>query len=315
MKKINNITEIENTDNTLVVMFGIPGCGKSYASEKIAEMNESTFVMSSDAIREELYGTAACQDDPNRVFNILQQRATDHLKKGDSVIIDATALIKKYRVSNLKVYKDRYKRAICVVCATDLDVVFKQNNERDRHVPEEVINRMFKTMAFPRDEEGWDEIYILQHPNNKKTLDDYLEACKGIDHNNPHHLLNIYDHMIACYTYLATSYPDDKLLLTAAKFHDIGKPLVKTNMVRRGKDWIEDTKSHYLGHADVGAYFAACSPDPRATVDLIRLIGYHMEKFANKDWDKNFEELYPDLYPTYVKLCHGDTVCDAESVG
>ena len=315
MKKINSISEIENTNNTLVVMFGIPGCGKSYASEKIAEANENTFVMSSDAIREELYGTAACQDDPNKVFSILQQRATDHLKNGDSVIIDATALIKKYRVSNLKVYKGKYKRAICVVCATDLDVVYRQNNERDRHVPEEIIDRMFKTMSFPRDEEGWDEIYVLQHPDNKKSLDDYLEACKGIDHNNPHHLLNIYDHMIACYTYLATNYPDDELLLTAAKFHDIGKPLVKTRMIRRGKDWIEDQYAHYLGHADVGAYLAACSPDPRATVDLIRLIGYHMEKFANKDWDKNFAEHYPELSDTYNKLCHGDSICDAEAVG
>ena len=314
MKKITDINQIEVTENTLVVMFGVPASGKSFAAQKIAEQFDA-YIASSDAIREELYGTAACQDDPNRVFNILQQRAAEELKAGGSVIIDATALIKKYRVSNLKVYKGKYTRAICVVCATDLDVVFKQNNERDRHVPEEAIDRMFKNMSFPRDEEGWNEIYILQHPDNKKTLDDYLMDCKGIEHDNPHHLLNIYDHMIACYTYLATHYPDVELLLTAAKFHDIGKPLVKTNMVRRGKNWIEDTKAHYLGHADIGAYYTACSPDPRATIDLIRLIGYHMEKFANKDWDKNFEELYPDLYPTYVKLCHGDTVCDAESVG
>lgn len=314
MKKINNIDSIEMTENNLVVMFGVPASGKSYVAEKLA-LDRGAFVMSSDAIREEIYGTAECQDDPNKVFSILQQRTAELLKKGESVIIDATSLIKKYRVSNLKTYKGKFQRAILVVCATELEVILRQNQERDRHVPEEAIDRMFKNMSFPRSEEGWDEIYILQHPDNRKTLDDYLEACKGIEHDNPHHLLNIYDHQIACYTYLATHYPEDELLLTAAKFHDIGKPLVKTNMVRRGKNWIEDTKAHYLGHADIGAYFAACSPDPRATIDLIRLIGYHMEKFANKDWDKNFEELYPDLYPTYVKLCHGDTVCDAEAAG
>ena len=314
MKKITNINQIEVTANTLVVMFGLPGSGKSYAAEKIAERFDG-YIASSDAIREELFGTAACQDEPNKVFGILQHRATEELNAGGTVIVDATALIRKYRVSNLKTYKGKFKKAILVACCTDLDIIYKQNSSRDRVVPVEVIDRMFKTMSFPRDEEGWNEIYILQHPDNKKTLDEYLEACKGIEHDNPHHLLNIYDHMIACYTYLATHYPEDELLLTAAKFHDIGKPLVKTNMVRRGKNWIEDTKAHYLGHADVGAYFAACSPDPRATIDLIRLIGYHMEKFANKDWDKNFEQLYPDLYPTYVKLCHGDTVCDAESVG
>lgn len=314
MKRITDINQIEVTENTLVVMFGLPGSGKSYAAEKIAERFDG-YIASSDAIREELFGTAACQDEPNKVFGILQHRATEELNAGGTVIVDATALIRKYRVSNLKTYKGKFKKAILVACCTDLDIIYKQNSSRDRVVPVEVIDRMFKTMSFPRDEEGWNEIYILQHPDNKKSLDDYLNDCKGIEHDNPHHLLNIYDHMIACYAYLATHYPDDELLLTAAKFHDIGKPLVKTNMVRRGKDWIEDTKAHYIGHADIGAYFTACSPDPRATVDLIRLIGYHMEKFANKDWDKNFAELYPDLYPTYVKLCHGDTVCDAEAAG
>ena len=188
-------------ENNLIGLFGVPASGKSYIAQKLA-FDRGAFVMSSDAIREELYGTAECQDNPDKVFSILQQRTTDLLKKGESVIIDATSLIKKYRVSNLKTYKGKFQRAILVVCATELDIIKRQNQERDRHVPEDAIMRMFKTMSFPRDEEGWDEIYILPHPENTKSLEDYLEDCKGIEHDNPHHKLNIYDHMIACEEYL-----------------------------------------------------------------------------------------------------------------
>ena len=154
---INDVNEIPVSDNTLVVMFGFPGVGKSFAAEKIAEQFDA-YIASSDAIREELFGTAACQDEPNKVFGILQHRATEELKAGGSVIIDATALIRKYRVSNLKTYEGKFKKAIVVVCCTDLDIAFNQNKNRDRHVPEEVIMHMFKTMSFPR----MDEQFVAQ---------------------------------------------------------------------------------------------------------------------------------------------------------
>ena len=160
MKKINSIDQIELGKNTLVVMFGVPASGKSYVAEKLAEQFDA-YIASSDAIREELFGTAECQSDPNKVFGILQHRAGEELKSGGSVIIDATSLIKKYRVSNLKTYKGKFSRAILIVCATELEIIMRQNQERNRHVPEDVITRMLKTMSFPRDDEGW---FLIRPP-------------------------------------------------------------------------------------------------------------------------------------------------------
>ena len=318
MKKINSIDSIEIAENTLIVMFGVPASGKSYVAEKLA-FDRGAFVMSSDAIREEIYGTAECQDDPNKVFSILQQRTTDLLKKGESVIIDATSLIKKYRVSNLKTYKGKFSRAILIVCATELDIILRQNQQRNRHVPEDAIMRMFKTMSFPCDEEGWDEIYILPHPENSKSLESYLHDCEGIDHDNPHHKLGIYEHMLACEEYLKTkdkiaNKEPNKFLYKVARYHDIGKPIVKSRLKRKGKEWIEDTCSHYMGHADVGSYMAACSPDPLANELMITLIGAHMDRFASPEtYMIDFAEAHDrdlGLVGAFMALNDADEHCD-----
>lgn len=304
---INDVNEIPVSDNTLVVMFGFPGVGKSFAAKKIAEQFNA-YIASSDAIREELFGTAACQDDPNKVFGILQHRATEELKAGGSVVIDATALIRKYRVSNLKTYEGKFKKAIVVVCCTDLDIAFAQNDNRDRHVPEEVILKMFKTMSFPRMDEGWDEIYLLKHPNNNKTLENYLDNCEGILHNNPHHPLNIKDHMLACESYLKKEYPDDSIAARAARYHDIGKPISCDNKLRKGKTIIEDKYFHYYGHADISAYLIACSTD--GTMEDLILSLYHMDHYFNKEHLASVEKLHPELKESYLHLTEADEVCD-----
>lgn len=304
---INDVNEIPVSDNTLVVMFGFPGVGKSFAAEKIAEQFDA-YIASSDAIREELFGTAACQDEPNKVFGILQHRATEELKAGGSVIIDATALIRKYRVSNLKTYEGKFKKAIVVVCCTDLDIAFNQNKNRDRHVPEEVIMHMFKTMSFPRMDEGWDEIYLLKHPDNNKTMEAYLNDCDGVLHNNTHHPLNIKDHMLACESYLKKTYPDDSIAAHAARYHDLGKPISKDNKLRKGKEIIDDKYSHYYGHADISAYLIACATD--GTMEDLVLSLYHMDHYFNKEHLVSFEKLYPELKESYIRLTEADEVCD-----
>ena len=308
-RKITNVNDITVESNSLIVMFGIPGCGKSYAAEKLAEQTGAK-VVSSDAIREEIYGTEACQDNPDKVFGILKQRTAELLKAGESVIIDATSLIHKYRVSNLSTYAGLFKKSYLIVCATELETVLKQNAERDRNVPEEVILRMYRTMSFPRENEGWDSIYLLQHPNNSKSLEDYLHECWNINHNNPHHPCNIYYHMQACEAYIRQTPEENNTATIAARYHDIGKPATKSRMKRTKDGWIEDEFSHYLGHAEVSAYMMACSSDQRATSDAIALVLWHMDHYFNKEHLEVFTKLYPHLTEAYKALTDADEACD-----
>ena len=63
--KINSM--INKIRPTFTMVVGIPGSGKSTFAEE--HKNENTIHISSDAIREEIFGDAGCQDDNNRVFN------------------------------------------------------------------------------------------------------------------------------------------------------------------------------------------------------------------------------------------------------
>ena len=72
-------------------MIGLSGSGKSTVAEEYAKKYDAK-IISSDKIREELYGDENIQGDPNDVFRIVHERIFDLLKSGFSIIYDATNL-------------------------------------------------------------------------------------------------------------------------------------------------------------------------------------------------------------------------------
>lgn len=291
------------------MMVGIAGSGKSYIANEIG-----CKIVSSDAIRKELYGSEEDQSHNDRVFNEVHKRIKNSIKNGEDVIYDATNLSRKRRKNFLKELPADVEK-IAVVAATELDVILEQNASRMRHVPEEVIMRMFKTMTLPRLDEGWDSIRIISNPKNSKTLGEYLYDCHGVNHDNPHHSSNIFDHMIEAGAYAnahAVDYGFDKskkhLARTAALFHDIGKPIVKSRMKMNGQ---MDDKSHYYNHAEIGAYMVACcvgqfsAKQHEFYANLIVLIQWHMDSYANPDHYLNdFESCYGGEMRKVLELVH-----------
>lgn len=291
------------------MMVGIAGSGKSYIANEIG-----CKIVSSDAIRKELYGSEEDQSHNDRVFNEVHKRIKSAIKNGEDVIYDATNLSRKRRKNFLKELPADVEK-IAVVAATELEVILEQNASRVRHVPEDVIMRMFKTMTLPRLDEGWDSIRIIPNPKNSKTLGEYLYDCHGVDHDNPHHSANIFDHMIEAGAYAnahAVDYGFDKskkhLARTAALFHDIGKPIVKSRMKMNGE---MDDKSHYYNHAEIGAYMVACcvgqfsAKQHEFYANLIILIQWHMDSYANPDhYLDDFESCYGGEMRKILELVH-----------
>ena len=291
------------------MMVGIAGSGKSYIANEIG-----CKIVSSDAIRKELYGSEEDQSHNDRVFYVVHKRIKNAIKNGEDVIYDATNLSRKRRKGFLKELPADVEK-IAVVAATELDVILEQNASRMRHVPEEVIMRMFKTMTLPRLDEGWDSIRIISNPKNSKTLGEYLYDCHGVDHDNPHHSSNIFDHMIEAGAYAnahAVDYGFDKskkhLARTAALFHDIGKPIVKSRMKMNGE---MDDKTHYYNHAEIGAYMVACcvgqfsAKQHEFYANLIVLIQWHMDSYANPDhYLDDFESCYGGEMRKVLELVH-----------
>ncbi len=149
------------------MMIGCPGSGKSYEAERIARL-EDAVIVSSDAIRGELYGDESCQNNPKRVFELVDKRVREALESGKNVIMDATNITGRHRARWVTKMKTDGIKMIAVVMETPLDLCLERQNLRDRKVPEDVICRMHWNLQGPTKEEGWDEIRLV-YPDGHVT--------------------------------------------------------------------------------------------------------------------------------------------------
>lgn len=141
------------------VLVGCPACGKSTFAKSVND----AIIISSDAIREELYGSEAIQGNGKEVFSLYYDRATNATKKGYNVILDATNVTRKARKNIFSNYKKSNVacKFVAVCFEKEFDVLVKQNTERERKVPKEVIERMYNSYVRPIEQEGFDEIIVM----------------------------------------------------------------------------------------------------------------------------------------------------------
>jgi predicted kinase len=194
------------------ILIGLPGCGKTtWSDNKLKKSkfpNPPTAVVSSDAIRGELYGDENVQGDPNVVFDTVKQRLADAVcGYYDNIILDATNLKKKDRIKIIKDLKHRVRHSskktrdieyevIAVWFAVPVDECQKRNSERKRVVPKEVIDRMYKNFCPPSFMEGFDRIKIVMsdYDTDKYSLDNFLKIADAFEQHNPHHTLTLGGH-------------------------------------------------------------------------------------------------------------------------
>lgn len=261
----------------LIVLVGLPGSGKSEYAKMLEK--EGYIICSSDQMREELFGDEKDQDHNAEVFQKLHEKIYNLLRGGYDVVYDACNINSKRR----KQYLDSLRGINCIkeahVIATPYDMVLEQNANRDRVVPKEVIDRMYKNWQTPSEWEGFNTVELIQQiPGEDYNIENY----DHYDQNNPHHQFTLGQHMrnVADYIKLKT---DNYLLYEAAIRHDSGKPFCEF------KD--ESGISHYYGHENVGAYDVLNEwglGDDEA-LEISRLINYHMRPIS---WRSKGSEAY-----------------------
>lgn len=132
---------------TLYVMCGIPGSGKSTLSKQLAEE----------------HGLTRFSFDEMKCYTTRQflRPVVVALQEGKSVVMDSTHL----RVNGRKVILDAVKdipcRKVCVLMDTPFDECLRRNANREARVPDMMMESVHRSMQKPTLAEGWDEIKII----------------------------------------------------------------------------------------------------------------------------------------------------------
>ena len=259
----------------------------------------ATEIFSSDAIREELYGDANILGNHQEVFGALEKRVVTFFRANpDGVAIyDATNLIAKKRRELInRINKQAVCVFECVFVACRLSVCKTRQLMRERRVPVEVIERMARSFQTPFYNEGWDEIRIMQGGPLYDLNEECLDAWE-VSHDNIHHTLTIGQHMSVAGREAARLVDElgwGKNAVTAARYHDIGKPHTKSFTNYKGEP---TTDAHYYSHENISGYMWMCANHEGEAADDVLVVGsliqWHMIPYfiKPKGESASFEEL------------------------
>ena len=138
----------QNSNKTVYITVGISGSGKSSYLKN--EFHRSNFLVSSDALRKELYKNINDQSNNEKLWNEdIPNEMLDALRQGDSVILDATNLNKSQRIKFMSKFNGCKK--VALVFDVDVEEAIKRvkndinNNVIRSNVPENVIRKQYKS--------------------------------------------------------------------------------------------------------------------------------------------------------------------------
>lgn len=270
-----------------IMLVGLPGSGKSTLAKSIAEANSFT-IISTDSIRKDLCGDESCQDANQDVFRIAKDMIKDSLWNGKSVVFDATNLTRKARANILEACPTGITKSAFVVW-NPIEKCIENDKNRSRTVGEEVIMGMAKKFQFPFYDEGFDHINVVPNTTDWDVSEyrEFLSNKMKIDQDNSHHTKQVIDHCLTAADYsLSQDYSDDVFL--AAKWHDCGKPYVKSFLDSKGN---KTENAHYYGHQGVSAW-QACGLSLSNTT--LWLISTHMDPHLNTKYYRRLPKYLAD---------------------
>jgi predicted kinase len=140
-------------------MSGLPGAGKD---RWIAENLPGWPVVSLDELRGELDVDPA--DNQGTVIQTARERAREHLRAGRSFVWSATNLSRALRSQTIRLAADYDARVRVVYVEAPPDVLFRQNAQRARPVPDTVIERLLDRWEVPDATEAHEVLHVVAPP-------------------------------------------------------------------------------------------------------------------------------------------------------
>lgn len=307
----------------LIMLIGLPGSGKSTYATRYKSNYPNTAIVSSDNIREELFGNANDQTHNGEVFTTMLNRTREFLRADIDVIYDATNINRKRRINLLKeLPKDTI--SIAVFFAVAFSLCKEQNEQRARVVPNEVMERMYKSINIPHYGEGFSDIIIEGSPVykeevNRRQIAEIESITKNCSQDNSHHRFTIGEHCLESWKYAFEiikrenlNFEQSYILTEACRYHDIGKWYCKQFYNAKGE---HTNEAHYYNHENVGAYiylstmYSTPSLMPKRYYEhliltIANLINNHMIFWTDEGTINKRKELYSPQFWQMLEWVH-----------
>lgn len=145
----------------LILTIGVQCSGKSTWANKFSSENSDILYLSADKMRQEIGSGQHDQTVNGIVFGRMRQKTEAALRKGQSVLIDATNIRKSWRKDNIKLGKQLGAILVAHVFKADRETLIKRVSKRASegglNVPINVIDKYIAQFEAP-DKNEFDQI-------------------------------------------------------------------------------------------------------------------------------------------------------------
>jgi len=163
---VNAITQPESDRisiprNTLVVLCGPAGCGKSTFAARHFLVTQ---IVSSDECRALVSDDPANQRVSGHAFDLMHFIIEKRLTLARLTVADATHLERRDRRRLIKIARWFNFKTAVFIFNIPLEICIARNSQRARKVPEEALRRQFEMLEATLasiDREGFDYVYVL----------------------------------------------------------------------------------------------------------------------------------------------------------
>lgn len=150
----------------LILLIGLPGSGKSTIARTLVQTDPQRRIISTDAIRAQLFGAASIQGDWLLVWREVERQLRETVQLIQSSVIseaiyDATNVVRKQRRQALALARNcGFTHVTGIWLNTPLWLCVDRNQKRDRQVPKDIIYRMNRRLcgAPPSFQEDFDAL-------------------------------------------------------------------------------------------------------------------------------------------------------------
>ena len=252
-------------------------------------------------MREELFGDAACQDNPSLVFATMEKRTIEALNAGRNVVYVACNIWSRRRISFVNAIKQKAPNTTfeCYVIVCPIEIARKRNSERSRVCPAYVIDRQLRQFEIPYEGEGWDSIKLIHNYTKEEKQREFLTTLEKVhsfgSQKNEHHSLTLSEHCMNAYYYAKNNNMPVEVS-AAAICHDFGKILIQEYWEKDG-----GKNAHYPNHANVGTILAiTCN----LSLCALQLINYHMIPYMDERAQATWRERLGEKFWSKLMLLH-----------